>query len=195
MNTEDIELPPLPKASKMYDIPGYDEEELKDYARAAITAALPFLTVRWAVKKLKWKYVERTSMTYVTFDDRGMLYYINQSFGSDSYYFATFRYSDGKVLYDGDDLPSAKAAAQADYERRILAALEPAEPATDEARLREALANLVHEIDDLVSESEGVAGLHLNGDVAEWDDLLPGGPYERLSSLNDARAALKGASE
>lgn len=36
MNTHDIELPPLPKASKMYDIPGYDEEELKDYARAAI---------------------------------------------------------------------------------------------------------------------------------------------------------------
>lgn len=35
-----IELPPLPKASKMYDIPGYDEEELKDYARAAIDAAV-----------------------------------------------------------------------------------------------------------------------------------------------------------
>jgi len=35
---EDIELPPLPKASKMYDIPGYDEEELKDYARTAIKA-------------------------------------------------------------------------------------------------------------------------------------------------------------
>ena len=36
MNDEDIELPPLPKASKMYDIPGYDEEELKDFARTAI---------------------------------------------------------------------------------------------------------------------------------------------------------------
>lgn len=38
MSDEDIELPPLPKASKMYDIPGYDEEELKDYARTAILA-------------------------------------------------------------------------------------------------------------------------------------------------------------
>lgn len=39
MNTHDmIELPPLPKASKMYDIPGYDEEELKAYARAAVEA-------------------------------------------------------------------------------------------------------------------------------------------------------------
>lgn len=36
----DIELPPLPRASKMYDIPGYDEEELKDYARAAIESYL-----------------------------------------------------------------------------------------------------------------------------------------------------------
>jgi NTP pyrophosphatase (non-canonical NTP hydrolase) len=36
--TDDIKLPPLPEASKMYDIPGYDEEELKDYARAAVLA-------------------------------------------------------------------------------------------------------------------------------------------------------------
>ncbi|WP_210339354.1 hypothetical protein [Ochrobactrum sp. Q0168] len=54
-----------------------------------------------------------------------MLYYINQSFGSDSFYFATVRYSDGAMLYDGDDLPSAKAAAQADYEARVLSALDP----------------------------------------------------------------------
>ena len=38
MSYDDINLPPLPKASKMYDIPGYDEEELKDYARTAIQA-------------------------------------------------------------------------------------------------------------------------------------------------------------
>src|SRR5690606_26339599 len=36
--SDNIKLPPLPKASNMYDIPGYDEEELKDYARAAILA-------------------------------------------------------------------------------------------------------------------------------------------------------------
>src|SRR5690606_2333427 len=36
--TTEHELPPLPKASKMYDIPGYDEEELKDYALADIEA-------------------------------------------------------------------------------------------------------------------------------------------------------------
>ncbi|MGN7964354.1 hypothetical protein ACTJKP_26885, partial [Brucella sp. 22210] len=95
-----------------------------DLTASILTAAAPHLAaVR--VKKLEWTYTERVAMTYVTSDDRGMLYYINQSFGSDSYYFATVRYSDGTVLYDGDDLPSAKAAAQADYEARILSALEP----------------------------------------------------------------------
>lgn len=43
--------------------------------------------------------------------------------------------------------------------------------------------DLAQEIWDLISESEGVAGLHLNGDLAPWDELLPGGRFERLTSL------------
>jgi hypothetical protein len=39
--TDNIKLPPLPKASKMYDIPGYDEEELKAYAREAVRLNVP----------------------------------------------------------------------------------------------------------------------------------------------------------
>lgn len=31
---------------------------------------------------------------------------------------------------------------------------------------------------DLINDSHGVAGLHLNGDVAPWDELRTGGPYE-----------------
>mgnify|MGYP003654228609 CR=1 FL=1 len=31
---------------------------------------------------------------------------------------------------------------------------------------------------DLIDSSEGVAGLHGNGDVAPWGDLLLGGSYE-----------------
>src|SRR5690606_4387999 len=89
--------------------------------RAALTAAAPFLQ-GVKVKALDWTYIERVAMTYVTSDDRGMLYYINQSFGSDSYYFATVRYADGTMLYDGDDIDAAKAAAQADFEARILSA-------------------------------------------------------------------------
>lgn len=51
-------------------------------------------------------------------------------------------------------------------------------------------AQLVDELDGLVGESDGVSGLHLNGDVATWDELLPGGRFERLSSLDELRAAL-----
>jgi hypothetical protein len=54
----------------------------------------------------------------------------------------------------------------------------------------ELAARLVDELDGLVSESEGVSGLHLNGDVASWDELLPGGRFERLSSLDELREAL-----
>jgi hypothetical protein len=33
-------------------------------------------------------------------------------------------------------------------------------------------------VDGLIRESYGVDGLHLNGDVAPWSDLLQGGKYE-----------------
>lgn len=54
----------------------------------------------------------------------------------------------------------------------------------------EALTGLVDDIDGLAGESDGVAGLHLNGDVATWGELLPGGRFERLTNLDAARAAL-----
>ena len=61
------------------------------------------------------------------------------------------------------------------------------------AELRQAARFLVDDIDSLISESEGVAGLHLNGDLADWGELVPGGRFERLSALDDVRAlAAKG---
>jgi len=33
-------------------------------------------------------------------------------------------------------------------------------------------------IRDLINDSEGVAGLHRNGDIAPWDELLAGGRFE-----------------
>lgn len=33
-------------------------------------------------------------------------------------------------------------------------------------------------LQDLISDSGGVYGLHLNGDMAPWDSLLAGGKYE-----------------
>lgn len=42
-------------------------------------------------------------------------------------------------------------------------------------------------VSDLIDESHGVAGLHLNGAVAPWGDLRTGGRYEEwLVSFDDA---------
>lgn len=52
------------------------------------------------------------------------------------------------------------------------------------ARLRRGIES----VSCLIAESQGVAGLHLNGDVAPWSDLLPGGHFEAW--LMDYEAAL-----
>lgn len=44
--------------------------------------------------------------------------------------------------------------------------------------IKRALLDLFNDINELVANSHGVAGLHLNGDVAEWQALLPGGCLE-----------------
>lgn len=36
----------------------------------------------------------------------------------------------------------------------------------------------IQAVSDLISESTGVSGLHLNGDVAPWDSLEEGGYFE-----------------
>lgn len=60
--------------------------------------------------------------------------------------------------------------------------------------LYEALSELISSLDDLISDSQGVYGLHLNGDLAPWSELVEGGCYEDwLKSLEAARAALRKA--
>jgi hypothetical protein len=46
----------------------------------------------------------------------------------------------------------------------------------------------------LISASHGVAGLHLNGDVAPWDDLLKGGSLEEwlIDLPTDPTSEVKG---
>lgn len=60
-------------------------------------------------------------------------------------------------------------------------------------KLYKTLDNLLNEILDLMGESDGVYGLHLNGDVSPWGELDEGGRFERLTSLSEAVAALKQA--
>lgn len=66
-----------------------------------------------------------------------------------------------------------------------------AEAALVADELLEALRHLVRSVDDLIAESEGVYGLHLNGDPASWDSLTEGGRFEAwLIELERARAAI-----
>ena len=48
---------------------------------------------------------------------------------------------------------------------------------SQQARLR-ALSKGLKAVRNLIRESRGVIGLHLNGDEAPWDSLLEGGRYE-----------------
>jgi hypothetical protein len=51
---------------------------------------------------------------------------------------------------------------------------------------------LLNAIDDLASDSAGVAGLHRNGDIAPWETLLQGGEFEQWlgGQMASARAVL-----
>ena len=53
-----------------------------------------------------------------------------------------------------------------------------------------ALRKVVSDLGELISQSHGVAGLHLNGDLASWGELTDGGRFEEWLSLDHARAAL-----
>ncbi len=53
------------------------------------------------------------------------------------------------------------------------------------------LANGIIAVAELIDESYGVAGLHLNGDVATWEELRTGGTFEAW--LMDFDSALKEA--
>lgn len=58
-------------------------------------------------------------------------------------------------------------------------------------KMRTALLGVVKDFDDLISESEGVAGLHLNGDLAPWRELIDGGRFDTWTGgLTEARALL-----
>ena len=48
----------------------------------------------------------------------------------------------------------------------------------------------IGEVQDLIGGSHGVYGLHLNGDESPWGELEQGGRFERLTSLNEALAAI-----
>jgi hypothetical protein len=71
-------------------------------------------------------------------------------------------------------------AAHTIAQREQIAALEARVKAADE---------LAKSVDDLIAHSDGVSGLHNNGDIAPWSDLEKGGSFGAwLSALEDYRA-------
>ena len=77
-------------------------------------------------------------------------------------------------------------------ENEIISLREQVEKLTAALKLsREALG----EVQDLIGESHGVYGLHLNGDESPWNELEQGGEFERLTSLNEALAAIDALGE
>lgn len=73
---------------------------------------------------------------------------------------------------------------EAEIERLRLKAVELGEQVVQQADEIERLHSLEDELAALIDESHGVAGYHLNGDVAAWEELLPGGRYEVLDHFD-----------
>ena len=64
--------------------------------------------------------------------------------------------------------------------------IEAAVVAIEEHRRKKLVAGLMA-VERLILESQGVAGLHMNGDLADWDSLRSGGQFEAwLYEFDDA---------
>ncbi|MCO7727820.1 hypothetical protein NJB93_14610 [Brucella intermedia] len=156
--------------------------------RAAITAALPFLPVQGAVKKLEWGELRYT-------EDYSFAQDAETSIGR---YIATDNgwFLQGQSGWkDENDIEAAKAAAQADYEARILSAIEPAatckeslqvEPAAPEGRQPVAdalkLSGNTGELIDKMAEA-----------IRDWGSHYDDGPWETLPE--DRKAGWRGDAE
>jgi len=88
------------------------------------------------------------------------------------------------------DAAAAYIEQAAAREAKLLARIEKLE------RVREAARLGVSSVRGLISESRGVDGLHLNGDIAEWRELDRGGRYgEWLDGFNQLEDALAACEE
>ena len=90
------------------------------------------------------------------------------------------------------DLTESRAYALAlEQELRDRARLT-AERDARQADLVTAAIAALHDIDDLVANSDGVSGLHMNGDMAPWSEIMDGGAFGAwLQSVERLREAIR----
>ena len=100
------------------------------------------------------------------------------------------RLENGTLNISGDVAEINKMVA---LQREAAAEIKRVQGRADE--FEGALLALLSNIEGLIEESDGVTGLHLNGDVAPWDELLDGGRFEEWMPLNGFRSLLSGAGE
>jgi len=88
-----------------------------------------------------------------------------------------------QLCYDIENLPASEQ--QTALSVRAAAFSDMLEARTDLIR------KVIIQMERLVLESEGVAGLHQNGDLAPWSELFEGGQFEDwLESLPKAVAMI-----
>lgn len=110
-------------------------------------------------------------------------------------------------LYAAQAAEIARLTAERDYDRKqsehkssvidklnaaiASAAIQP-DPEASQAALAKAAIAALRDIDDIVANSEGVSGLHLNGDMAPWSEIMDGGAYGAwLQSVERLREAIR----
>ncbi len=184
-------------------------ERLRTEMRAALTAALPFLPVQGAVKKLAWGPVSENGNDIQSFSTLGKyVISIDDAPAGGTHYLWIAGQSDSSDYHSSyQNMFEAKAAAQADYEARILSALEPsagdmgnpitldigkpitAPSAARELALEEAAHNLINEL----SGNPGELIDKMAEAIRDWGSHYDDGPWETLPE--DRKAGWRGDAE
>lgn len=105
-------------------------------------------------------------------------------------------YLDGKgVPHDPDPAGNAKHGCRISGRMEwVFARAAQLEQQLAERAGVDVLAKGLRAVESLINDSGGVTGLHLNGDVATWDELRTGGRYETwLTDFDEALTILRAA--